>query len=588
MPIYRAEQARLSISSEPGLGGYIDDITASTDATAWNATINMANGLLPGSKTVTFDTATGSLAVGDYILIGDGSTSGNREIRRIASLGEYSGAATTGTIYLDYPVGFFHADNEILDEKTVVGNEGTPVAGSSFATFLPGVYETIETPDIEPELLPQYYLSTVGTRNWSYLYRGSERFAGSLPNMILLSGVSLRFPIGTVRTIASAYAAAARPAFASAQKGSRLIRVDLSVGGTINNGELIEIETAGTNPEIRRVTSGGGGVLADTPLILNYPMMFDHTIAFNVRRVDPTATFTHRIIETPDLDSMTWNLLMRDSGEAAANDFIRKYVGGVCNTAVLFADEGGLLRFSFDDTQFTDIVHNQILSSVVSGAAPTNQLEKSSAALIQPPGIGDDYPSTGGVLGTPTYPTREPYYFSQGELSFFGVVFARVRNFRLQITNNVEPRMYIRNYGGARGPNDMQPLRREYALTATIAMNDSISWATGGASSTTRSLWKEFITESNYGSWGGTTNRAGFNMVLSFTRGPNDTIFITSPPNSPSDGAAAAPTNAFQAQGCFFRRARHAIADRSPVEVEGEIIIRTLGIRIIDSIGVYP
>ena len=76
--------------------------------------------------------------------------------------------------------------------------------------------------------------------------------------------------------------------------------------------------------------------------------------------------------------------------------------------------------------------------------------------------------------------------------------------------------------------------------------------------------------------------------TLTFTRGTNDTITITSPSQSPPEITAATPATGLNAQGCFFLRASHEIGTESPVEVEGEILLRNLGIIITDTVAVYP
>jgi hypothetical protein len=106
-------------------------------------------------------------------------------------------------------------------------------------------------------------------------------------------------------------------------------------------------------------------------------------------------------------------------------------------------------------------------------------------------------------------------------------------------------------------------------------MSDSVS-----AIATTRTLWKELILEGGYSGYAQTGALTGFDMTLVFTRGANDTITITSPSSS--------ATSAFESQGCFFRRAQNSIETDSPVQVDGEIIMRNMSLVVVDSIPVYP
>jgi hypothetical protein len=587
MAIYRAEQARLSIASEPNLAAYMEVVdTLDETGIDWTAQINQPSPttyLPAGSRSITFDTAseTTPLAVGNYIQIGaDGAW--NTEVRRIISLGTYDGEAATGTIYVDYPTGFWHDNNEALDHKTnsiPTGNTYTTAStgghpqgtagngGINFATFLPGVYETITTPDLTPELTPQYFLKTTSDRNWGYMYRGKQAFSGSLPNFIMLNGYALKYPFGQVYTTGTDSGAGGSTINQTGGTlvGDRSFTITSATGYIA--GDFIQIDTT-TNSEVRQIIDVTGSVIT-----LNYPLMIAHANGATCNEV--IAPFTHTLIESGKLPSMTWHLKMRDTGETGLNDFIRRYVGGVCNRATLSSDEGEMLRYSWDDVQFVDLVHNQTRHVSVTGDGSTADImAKSSNMLLDPLGIGGDMPNAAGALSAPSYPTTEPYYFSQGSISFFSTTFARIRNFRLEINNNVEPRYYIQDNGTARIPIEMQEGRREYTLTATIAMEDSAS-----AIGTTASLWKELILEGNYAGTG-TAALKGFDISLTFTRGSNDTITITSPSTTATTG--------FEGQGCFFRRASHNIEQESPIQVEGEIIMRNMSVVVVDALGVYP
>lgn len=562
-PVYLHTQATLSFASEPGHGGYLDSIEIVTDTADWTALINLAANLPAGSRSVTFDTASGTLAVGNYIALGATAT-GSQEIRKISSLGTYNGTAATGTVYLDYPTGFFHADNEVLDEKTV--NSANVPTGNSFLTFLPGVYETITVPDQQNEITPHYFLGTASRRN-PYIYlRGRQAFEGSLPNFILLNGFPLRFPFGRVRTVATAVSGGSSTNSAATNRGQRTLPI--TDGTNFANGDLIEIERGGTNPEVRQIISGAGGIGAQT-FILNYPLMLTHANGLTVSEATSGTTFTHTIIEDNELDSISWHVLFRDTGETAANDIIRRYVGGLVGRATIGAREGELLMMSWDSVPFLDMVHNQPFHSSIGGG--TTEITKSSQGLIAPTGIGGSIPHSGGALGTATYPTTEPYYFSQGTLSFFGQTLARIRDFRIDVNNNLDPRYYIRDDGTTRIPAEIQEQRREYRMTATIALPDSIA-----ATATTRTLFKELILEGNYGS-----GMNGMNIVLTFTRGTSDTITIT----IPSGGAAGTGGDA---QGAFILTAAHDITADSPISVPVNITFRNISTVVVDSIGTYP
>jgi hypothetical protein len=564
MAIYRAEQARLSFSAEAGAGGFMDNVTGgTTTASGWTARINVSGGLPAGSKSITIDTASsGTLQVGDYVQID--TTTETAEVRKVASLGTYNGASSAGTFFLDYPTGFDHADSVTVIEHTIAVGGTT---GTSFATFLPGVYESISTPDMQTEFMPQWVASTSSARGFSRMYRGRQTFTGSLSNFILLNGYALRFALGNIASVANGSAGVSTDLNGATRVGD--VRVTVTTPGALAANDFIQIGT-GTAAEVREIIS-----VATNDMILNYPLMQAHADAEAVEEVQ--SYFTHTITATAELPSMTWNVLMRDSGETVANDFIRRYVGGKVNRMTLSADEGEMLRCSWDDVQFLDIVHNQINSTGVTG-----EIAKSSDALIDPTqnadsdaedGIGGAIPHDSGALGDASFPTDEPYYFSQGSLTMFGVEFARVKNFRLEVNNNLQAKYYIRDQGSSRNPNEIQEQRRDYSMTATIAMPDSVD-----RTATTRTLWKELMLEGNYDA-----GLEGFDIILLFTKGSNDTIQIRIPGTASADADTA-----FEGQGVFMTTAPHNIGTESPVEIEANMQFRQISIVIEDSNAVYP
>jgi hypothetical protein len=206
---------------------------------------------------------------------------------------------------------------------------------------------------------------------------------------------------------------------------------------------------------------------------------------------------------------------------------------------------------SWDSSPFLDMNHNQYDDTVQT--APVNKFDASNLA------------------NTVEYPTTQPYYFSQGSISLFDVEFARVTNFTININNNLEPRYFIRNDGSERTPSAIFEGRREYSMTATIVLPDSLS-----STATTRTLFKELLAEGDY-----SAGFTGFDIDLVFTRGSNDTITIT----IPSDGTSAAGGNE---QGAFIRSANTSVSTDNPVSTEVDVLFRNMKIVVVDSEPVYP
>ena len=234
---------------------------------------------------------------------------------------------------------------------------------------------------------------------------------------------------------------------------------------------------------------------------------------------------------------------------------------------------------SWDGVNFLGMVHNQKAHSVTStagasdfGTGEGNGITDNTNARMTLPyyGVMQDIDNT--VTGHVSFPTTEPYYFSQGSVSLFGTELARIRSFSLSVSNNEEPRYYLqKRYGRNRGPNEIREQQREYALAVTLALPDATD-AEGGEWDYTKTLFKELILEGNYGD-GVRTDEAmrGFNVSLTFEKGINDSITIT----IPDDGAANTGGNE---QGAFIRTAPHSITGDNPLQVDADILFRNLKI----------
>ena len=484
MAIYRPEMARFTFGSEKGHGGYQDTFTTGNIGT----NITNPTDLKAGDRHITLVDAIDGLEVGDYVEIGPAPI----EIRRILAID----ATNAKNIYLDYPLGYGHDGAKLKKielEQVVALVEATGNASKTTTNikYIPGVYDSVQVPDLTPEFIPKYFLKTENDRNWSYMYRGRQTFNGSVPDFILLDGRPLRFALGT--------------------------------------------ETP---------TKSG---------------------------TDDAPVYIHKINETAELSSMTWNLELQSSDKDSNNIFTRRYLGGLVNRATISANEGEYLRMGWDDVQFLDLVHNQLQMNITDNINKKFDVSRSSAALVHPDIV---------------YPDYEPYYFSTGELKFFGYSFARIRNFRIEINNNIEARYYIdKRDSDRRGPSEFLEQQREYTMTVSLGMEDTIAAATDATTDAIRTIWKELILEGNYKGYGQSGQPQGFTVEMQFTRGPNDHIKIVSPHKA---NVLDTPGTAFESQGCFFRRATHTLGEESPIQIDGEIILRNLGITVVDKIATYP
>ena len=234
------------------------------------------------------------------------------------------------------------------------------------------------------------------------------------------------------------------------------------------------------------------------------------------------------------------------------------------------------------------MVHNQLNQTTVS----TNIYNGDSTGagmprygLMQSIDV-DDVGESGGNAGT-SYPTTQPYYFSEGTIKFFGQTFARIRSFSLSISNGSEPRYYIGKQGArARGPYEIKEGPREYSMSASVVLPD-VGAATSTDQSTALELFKQLLLEGDYG---GSIDRRGFTATIKFERGTNDWIIIDIPTGAtvgaPAEGTDN--TSAINNQGIFINTAPHSVTTDNPFQVDLDMMFRSIQINVRDQTPVYP
>ena len=570
MAVYRNDQVDFSFSAEAALGGYFAPAEATLESSGGFSGALTA-GVSAGSRTIAVDGDTmNDLTAGTtYVIIGNDAATNigsddlslNSEIRRVVS---FTGAGTSsGVITLSAPLGYPHVDNCTVKEADlnsgVIQGLGIPEIGSDDVTmdhtrFTPGVWETIELPDPSMEIEPRYFLGTESKRNFYSAYKGQQSFSGTLSNFELLNGYPLRFPIGQVATKGTDSGAGA----------SVTVTPDIAPGdfdfliaaeSGYTTGDYIQVGVSDSGlEEVRKITYiDGDAVGTGDRVFVDYPFLIAHAAGVVCNEV--TAPYNHVITETVALSPVTWQVRNRDSSETADNDWLRRYSGGKIGQSTITAEEGGTLRMSWDSSPFINMQHNQYDSSAVT--APNNKYDAALSAV------------------TVEFPTSQPYYFSQGSITLFGVEFARITNFTININNNLEPRYFIRDDGSERTPSEIFEGRREYSMTATVVLPDS----TVGATSTERTLFKELLAEGDYGS-----GMAGFDIDLVFTRTASTDLFTINIPANQDGNSGTGGNN----QGAFIRSANTSVSTDNPVSTEVDILFRNMSAEIIDSEPVYP
>jgi len=266
------------------------------------------------------------------------------------------------------------------------------------------------------------------------------------------------------------------------------------------------------------------GSIPDIVLINGYPLYLP---IGDVVTTGTESPYTHTISETNRLKSITMQHELFDAD--GNSELIRRWSGGKVNRASYHASEGEPLMMSIEE-----IIFNSYASSGDSGIASASA----------------------------SYPTTDPYLFCHGALTLFGTEFARVRNFSIEVSNNIEPKYYITDDSAeSRAPYELREGRREYRMTANIDIADS-------------SIFDALVAEGVY------TSLKGFDISLVFTRGDNDTITFTIPPTTADAGG--------DSQGAFIRSAPHNIVNEPAVSVPVDIIFRSMKIVVVDAVEDYP
>jgi len=243
--------------------------------------------------------------------------------------------------------------------------------------------------------------------------------------------------------------------------------------------------------------------------------------------------YTHTISEATTLDSIAVHAKYVDAD--GNTELLRRFLGGKVNRATYTATEGGFLTMSMEEILFKNLSNNQ---------------------------TGENFYAAGVAETAGVYPTTEPYLFSYGSLQLAGTEFARVRDFRLSVDNACEAKYYVTNDAVNQLPYEHREGRRTYSMSVTTDIEDS-------------SLYKELIRMGSY-----SAVYTGFQVILTFTRGSNDTITFTTPPSTPAVGG--------DAMGCLIRSAPHNIVSDPLVAVQLNILCRSLSVVVVDAIATYP
>jgi len=266
-----------------------------------------------------------------------------------------------------------------------------------------------------------------------------------------------------------------------------------------------------------------------------------------------SGTYTHTIDDSSALSSI--RLVATNYPETSTTaGLVRWYVGGKVNRATYHCEEGGMLMMSLDEIMFK-----------------MPYFADDDATNISP------WYDADAVKQSLTLPSTEPYYFSQGALkiklakdSLSEIAVPTLRNFRLEVNNNLDPKYYIMT-NDEKVPYEIHEGRREYRCSFTIDLVD----VAGGMDK--NDFFLELMNQ------GSDTTLKGAGIEFTFTRGASDTIRFRIPGDY-------TPTMASGDQGGMIIRAPMNIVSEGVISIPVEMIVPDVQILVTDSLSgsVYP
>ena len=660
MAIYRSDQAQFTFAAEATDGAMPEELRI--DTTVDGSTIRAEYPAKAGAQEVWVTTVdnfvtSGALnPVNVYACFNNSNVAhmGSPEVVRVVGYTDLTGNnAGVGILYLATPLARDHAagcsvlpaSSQTSTSTTATVNRSNPPTGAisaaatdgtnvhsdsrKFITWIPGVYDTVDAPDLEEAYEERFFLADNTRRNPFMLFKGTQSFEGAVAGMVLLNGWPLRFAFGGIDTwpinasdaLDVTNVGGANNLFRlSGAKGdvrAKVFRngstdVDIPVDTTLllNAGAdaAVTFNSTGLSKgaEIVRVTDRTDSTLTDNDWVeFNQPLQYDHgpgaadyagvggqAIAIVTdSEASGALSYLRHIYSETRLPSMTWNINVRD--EDGVNDFQRRYYGGKLGAMTITAEEGGLVLCDWDSVQFLGMVHNQYVNARhIAGVQADAGHGMRRYHPMMNIGKGDlGIPNAGSDDITPVgLPATQPYYFSEGEIKFFGRTVARLRSFSLSVTNALEPRYYVRDtHIDDRGPFEIKEGQRTYSMTATVGLPDSTK-SDSGNDDAAYSVFKELMMSGNYSQADATTGitntlgMAGFDIEITFKRANNNRDYIklvipeggTSTDAGPLNSATGGPNK----QGAFIVNAPINIDNNNPMEQNVNIMFSNMRIEI--------
>jgi hypothetical protein len=305
-----------------------------------------------------------------------------------------------------------------------LGEEATPGTSAATSAHFPGIITSAELPD---EAIDFKTFKAVGAgRDWNAIAEGKHTLEGSLP-MSVIKGDIFFYALGTEKTTGTAVGGGGASTINDATfvKGDTSFTITSAANYTV--GDYICMDTAGTHPEVRKITIIDGTTIT-------FDKAIRHDKANGGACAEVIAPFTHVLSVGNSLKSFTVEEAVMDD---TAN-YVQKFNGTYIDNWDTECEEGGELKATFN------------IKAMNTSAAGTS-------------------------ASTVAVPTTVPYFFDQGAISCFGGTIATVTKFSTSCNNKLKPLHYIRATNG-RNAAEINTGNREIELSITAVPQDN-TWS---------------------------------------------------------------------------------------------------------------
>ena len=326
-----------------------------------------------------------------------------------------------------------------------------------------GILESATFPNVEVEM-KQMNLQLGGSRNFTHQYKGIETASGGNLNLIANHGAWLYYALGkcTGVKLTSTTSVSTDPTDNFTAHANGVVYYDTGDTST-TDGTSFEVTHLNQGPIFYRATSSEDTLLP--PVVIGSDVSTNLNLVtvptFNASTGAIENPITYRFVEADNQDlpsfsleqSMTKTTLTTVTGQDVKEDesVVRIARGNRVNTLTMTANENEEVKMTMDlNSRTVDFINDLMVGNQYT---PRNNVLDNRDLF--------NYTTSTGL---------EPFFFSGGSFSIFGVEFLKVTNLTLTINNNLQDKRFV-GIGNKR-IKDAIPAQRTYEISFTAMITD--------------------------------------------------------------------------------------------------------------------